>query len=149
MGTAVADLWFLQKYFGHHGRIVPIAFCRPALCLLLLGVPFCWYGLRGPRLSVVAFPILSLSLFAAISHGLELTDLSYLVRSGPHFPLEDYPWSFERLGSFGALQLLFLFALLGWVTPRIRIGFEGARRRLCWNGRREEAGASDGDKPSI
>ena len=148
LGTAVADLWFLQNYFGHHGRNVPIAFYRPALCLLLLGVPFSWYGLRGPRLSVVAFPILFVSLFAAISHGLELTDLSYLDRPGPHFPLEDYPWSFERLGSFGALELLLLFALLGWVTPRVIKRLQNARKRSGWDGR-GEASASDGDKPSI
>lgn len=135
LGIAVSDFWFLWRFFDRYGRNVPIAFYRPGLYFVFLGVPFCWFGFRGPRLSAIAFPLLFLSLCTSIFHGLDLTDPSYLDRPGTHFPLEDYPWSFQRLGSFGAMIWLAGFAVAGWAAPYIWRRLDHATRHLRRDGK--------------
>jgi hypothetical protein len=118
--AAVAfDMLHTVRYYSHNSEAVTVADYRHAVWLSILGASISIVSYGTPRLITLVVPTVLFSFIVNTLSGFYLTTLPHLNRPEPHFPLDDFPWSFGRFIPFVLLCWTLGITFLVWSIPRL------------------------------
>ena len=98
--AALGDEIFFHRYAEHYGRPAAPGHHAETVFVLVLGALIAWQSRTTPRFVFVVAVFTTLLCGLSLASGFHMTSTTYLSRTGPRYPLDEFPTSFGRFIPF-------------------------------------------------